>query len=161
MSDRVFLDTCIFIHAVDDRSNPKGAVAERLIARGLEMHNAVVSYQVVQEFLNVSLTKFARPLPMEHAARYMATVFRGLDMIHSSLGLFSAAMEIRNHHRLSWADSLIVGAAAASNCTKLYSEDLQNGAVIAGVKVENPFRNVPGRRTLPFAVPDITPQFSD
>jgi predicted nucleic acid-binding protein len=142
MSDRVFLDTNIFVYAVDEPTNPKSAIADRLIADGLGMQNAVVSYQVVQEFLNVVLTKFARPMPAEQAARYMTTVFRGLHMIHSSLGLFSDAMDVRTRHRISWYDSLIVAAASMAGCKRLYTEDLQDGATIAGVRIENPFRRL-------------------
>jgi predicted nucleic acid-binding protein len=140
MSDRVFLDTNIFVYAVDDVSDPKAAIADRLIALGLGTQNAVISYQVVQEFLSVALTKLAKPMSSEQAARYMTTVFRGLHMVPSSLGLFSDAMEVRSRHRISWYDSLIVAAAAMAGCNKLLSEDIQDGAVLSGVKIENPFR---------------------
>jgi predicted nucleic acid-binding protein len=101
MSDRVFLDTNIFVYAVGSPSDPKSQIADQLIARGLGMQNAVVSYQV-QEFLNVALTKPAKPLSTDQAARYMTTVFRGLHMIPSSMGLFCDAMGIRTRHRISW-----------------------------------------------------------
>jgi predicted nucleic acid-binding protein len=42
-------------------------------------------------------------------------------------------------YRLSWWESLIVGAAQAQNCPLLLSEDLQDGAVYGGVTVRNPF----------------------
>jgi predicted nucleic acid-binding protein len=142
MSDRVFLDTNIFVYAIDDSAGPKSVTADRLIAEGLGTQNAVVSYQVVQEFLNVVVTKFSKPMATEQAARYMTTVFRGLHMIHSSLGLFSDAMDVRARYRVSWYDSLILAAAAMAGCIKLYTEDLQDGALIAGVRIENPFRLV-------------------
>src|SRR5271168_1131411 len=130
MSDRVFHDTNIFVYAVGGSTDPKSPIAERLIAGGLGMQNAVISYQVVQEFLNVVLTKFAKPMSAEQAARYMTTVFRGLHTIHSSLGLFSDAMDVRARYRISWYDALIVAAAATAGCTRLCSENLQDGALI-------------------------------
>ena len=52
---------------------------------------------------------------------------------------------------LSLWDALIVQAAALAHCDRILSEDLQDGAIIEGVRVENPFRVVtpqdqPGRQ---------------
>jgi len=41
---------------------------------------------------------------------------------------------------LGWYDSLIVAAALEGSCQILYSEDLQDGRNIEGLKIENPFR---------------------
>jgi predicted nucleic acid-binding protein len=41
--------------------------------------------------------------------------------------------------RISFWDSLIIEAALASGATRLYSEDLQHGRAIDGLKIENPF----------------------
>ncbi len=46
-------------------------------------------------------------------------------------------------HRISFWASLILAAAEAANAAVLLSEDLSHGQVIAGVRVENPFRNNP------------------
>jgi predicted nucleic acid-binding protein len=141
MSDRKFIDTNIFVYAVTQDSPEQSSIAERLIEGSLEAHDAVISYQVVQEFLNVALTKFAVPLPVDQVRRYVATVFREMHMVHSSLGLFGEAIDIRARHRLSWYDSLIVAAASEAKCTVLFTEDLQHGARIGGVRIENPFRS--------------------
>jgi len=42
-------------------------------------------------------------------------------------------------HPLSFGDALIVQAAAASGCRKLWTEGMESGRTIAGVKIENPF----------------------
>ena len=139
MSDRNFLDTNIFVYAVTVDGGEQSSIAEQLVERSLESHDAVISYQVVQEFLSVVLTKFKVPLPVDQVRRYVATVFREMHMVHSSLGLFSEAIDIRGRHRLSWYDSLIVAAAVEAKCTVLLTEDLQHGAKIEGVRIENPF----------------------
>jgi predicted nucleic acid-binding protein len=36
-------------------------------------------------------------------------------------------------------DGLILAAAVEARCTKLYSEDLQHGQVVEGLRIENPF----------------------
>ena len=85
MSDRNFLDTNIFVYAVTVDGGEQSSIAEQLVERSLESHDAVISYQVVQEFLSVVLTKFKVPLPVDQVRRYVATVFREMHMVHSSL----------------------------------------------------------------------------
>jgi predicted nucleic acid-binding protein len=41
---------------------------------------------------------------------------------------------------LSFWDALVVVAAARSGAKRLYTEDLQNGQMLLGVEVVNPFR---------------------
>jgi predicted nucleic acid-binding protein len=50
------------------------------------------------------------------------------------------ACQIAGKYRFSIYDSLIIAAALESNCSILYSEDLNNGQVIEGkLTVKNPF----------------------
>ena len=37
-------------------------------------------------------------------------------------------------------DSLIIAAAKAEGCDVVYSEDLNDGQVVDGVRIENPFK---------------------
>lgn len=46
-------------------------------------------------------------------------------------------------HKLSFWDALIVQAARQSGCAQLLSEDMATGAVIAGVRIVNPFAAPP------------------
>jgi len=45
----------------------------------------------------------------------------------------------RLHYNFSFWDSVIVSAAITSNCSYLYSEDMQNKMVIDGMTIYNPF----------------------
>lgn len=139
MSVRAFLDTNIFVYAVDRGDMNKQKAADSLIGRMIDRRSGVVSYQVVQEFLNVALRKFVVPFTAEQARLYLGTVFRPLLAVQPSLGLFSDAIDIRSRHKLSWYDSLIVAAAIEADCSVLYSEDLSHGMKINGVQIENPF----------------------
>jgi hypothetical protein len=47
--------------------------------------------------------------------------------------------EIEQRYRLSWWDSLIVGAAQLQNCVLLLTEDLPDRSVYGSVTVRNPF----------------------
>ena len=42
-------------------------------------------------------------------------------------------------NRISLRDALVVAAAESAKCSTLYSEDLNPGQIIRGVRIENPF----------------------
>ena len=140
MNGRFFLDTNIFVYSFDAGSPEKRKTAEQLIRKALETHKGVVSYQVVQEFLNVALRRFAPPFQRTDAERYIATVFRPLLAIQSSTALYNAALQIHFSNGLSWYDSLIVSAAIEGECNVLFTEDLQHGQKFGSVEIANPFR---------------------
>ena len=50
-----------------------------------------------------------------------------------------AAIELHRLTRISFWDALIVHAARSAGAQALYSEDLQHGTVLGGVRVVNPF----------------------
>ncbi len=56
-----------------------------------------------------------------------------------------AALELLRQHSLSYWDALIIATARAGGCARLVTEDLADGAVIAGVRVVNPFIAPGGR----------------
>ncbi len=139
-ADRAFLDTNIFVYAADDADMRKARRAQKLIADAAGSFDGVTSYQVVQEFVNVVLRHFPKPLPNSEIERYLVAVFQPLSVVHSSLPLFSRALQIQNRYRLSWYDALIVAAATEAGCSILYSEDLQHGQSFGSMTVKNPFR---------------------
>ena len=139
MSARFFLDTNVFVYAFDDKSPAKAKKALHLIRRAVDMGEGIVSYQVVQEFFNVALRRFSHPMNVAEAEQYLATVFRPLLAVHSSPAIYGEALRIAGRHRLAWYDALIVAGAQAGACNTLYSEDLQDGRVIEGLRIENPF----------------------
>jgi predicted nucleic acid-binding protein len=140
MNGRAFLDTNIFVYAAGGEGGRKARIADQLIEGAIHRGSGVISYQVVQEFLNVALGKFATPFSVEQARMYIGATFRPMFAVQSSLGLCSDALEICFRYQLSWYDSLIVAAASEANCTVLYTEDMQHGATFDGVRIEDPFR---------------------
>ena len=139
MNARFFLDTNIFVYSFDTGAPAKSRQAFKLIREAVATRKGVVSYQVVQEFLNVALRRFAHPMTPAEAEQYLAQVFRPLLAVHSSPALYAEALRLIGRYSLSWYDSLIVAAALESKCSVLYSEDLQHGQEIAGLEIKNPF----------------------
>ena len=60
MSARFFLDTNIFVYSFDRGSAAKSRRATQLIREAVSTRKGIVSYQVVQEFFNLALRRFAQ-----------------------------------------------------------------------------------------------------
>lgn len=139
MSDRYFIDTNVFVYVFDAKAPAKARKAERLVREAVDSGEGIVSYQVVQEFFNVALRRFAQPMTVAEAEQYFITVFRPLLAIQSSPAIYLEGLRISSKHRLGWYDALIVAAALQGACKTLYSEDLQHGREIEGLHIQNPF----------------------
>jgi len=139
MNGRFFLDTNVFVYSFDRSLPAKCRRATQLIRQAIASRKGIVSYQVVQEFFNVALRRFAQPMNVAEAEQYLATVFRPLLAVHSSQALYGGALRLCGRYRLAWYDSLVLAAAIEGQCGILYSEDLQHGQRFEGLQVENPF----------------------
>src|SRR5882724_625685 len=73
MNGRFFLDTNIFVYSFDASSPKKAAQARKLIRSAIETRGGIVSYQVVQEFFNVALRRFSKPMSGVDAEQYFST----------------------------------------------------------------------------------------
>jgi len=49
-------------------------------------------------------------------------------------------LRICERYGFSMYDGLILAAAVEGRCTKFYSEDMQHGQVVEGLRIENPFK---------------------
>lgn len=139
MSARFFLDTNIFVYTFDSEAPVKRERARDLVQIALTDGVGVISYQVVQEFLNVALRKFAVPLTARDADTYLDTVLMPLCEVFPDRKLYASAIALHDRTGWSFYDSLIVGAAQRAGVTALYSEDLQSGRILDGLTVVNPF----------------------
>ena len=138
MPAEFFLDTNVLVYTFDRRAPEKQTRARDLVERALRTGEGTVSFQVVQEFLNVALRKFERPLSNEEALRYLRDVLDPLCSVFPSISLYETALSLHRRWRFSFYDALIVAAALESNCKVLYSEDLQDGQEIESLTVVNP-----------------------
>lgn len=139
MKGKYFLDTNIFVYSFDSSSAKKQKISKQLILDALESGHGIVSYQVVQEFFNVALKKFASPMSDKDAKLYMHNIFEPILEIFPDLKLYADAIELKHETKFSFYDCLIIASALKADCKILYSEDLQAGRNIRGLKIENPF----------------------
>jgi len=134
-----FLDTNIFVYSFDHTSVRKQQTAHRIIQTALRTQRGIISTQIVQEFLNVALRKFARPITVSEAREYLRSVLVPLCQHYPSIALYDRALLLREETGFSFYDSLVVAAALESGCSTLLSEDLQDGRNVQGLALVNPF----------------------
>jgi predicted nucleic acid-binding protein len=137
--DRTFVDTNVFVYAVDSHSATKQERAQTVLeALGPSI---VLSSQVLQEFYVTVTQKLAVPLPAEDAERRVHDL-SGLDVVLIGLPIIRAAIVLSRDHRLSFWDAAVIEAARARGCSRLLSDDLQDGREFGRVRIENPFADL-------------------
>lgn len=136
---RYFLDTNIFVYTFDPVADRKRRVATELIRSAKRDGLAVISFQVIQEFCSVAILRSEQTPTVGELRSYVRNVMAPLCEVHSSIELYDSCLDIREQTGYSFYDSLIVAAAAGAGCQTLFTEDLDNGRSIAGVKIVNPF----------------------
>lgn len=133
---KVFFDTNVLAYAMDQDAPDKRKRSRQLIAEFVASGTGVVSTQVLQEFY-VTATRKMRVAPL--AAKSVLQSFTIFEVVQVSPDLIEKAIDRSVLSQLSFWDALIVMASASSGCTTIYSEDLNAGQVIDGVRVVNPF----------------------
>lgn len=137
MNCAVFLDTNILLYSIsaDAAERDKRAAALRLLDRA----DVGLSVQVFQEFY-VQATRPSRAKPLSHEmAASLIEAWTRFNVQPMTLDVLLAALDIKQRHRLSYWDSAIVAAALALGCGELYTEDMQHGLAIDGLRLINPF----------------------
>ena len=138
MNARRFVDTNILVYARDDSEKLKQPIAEALMRELWESRSGQVSVQVLNEYY-VSVTQKLKPGLSKEEAWGDLEALAAWDPIALDFQLVEQAFKIQNRYQLSWWDSLIVAAAAVSNCDEILSEDLSAGQLYQGIPVVNPF----------------------
>ncbi len=133
---KVFLDTNVLAYAQDLDSPHKRQRSRELIAEVAASGSGVISTQVLQEFY-VTATRKMGVAPL--AAKSVLQSFQIFEIVQLSPDLIERAIDRSVLSQLSFWDALIVAASVAGGCTMIYSEDLNTGQVIDGVKITNPF----------------------
>ena len=128
---RVFFDTNVVLYllSADER---KADRAEALLAEG-----GVVSVQVLNEAASVCRRKLKLPWP--EVRELLNAVKACCEVMPLALDTHQRALDLAERYQLSLYDALICAAAQNADVAVLYTEDLQDGLVLGGLRVHNPF----------------------
>ena len=138
MSVRTFVDTNVLVCAYDGSAQQKQRIAKSLLAELWRERAGVLSVQVLQEFYVTVTKKISRPLT-KRAAREVAITYAEW-CVETSASLVPAASQMEEDFQITFWDGLIVASAAKAGADRIVSEDMNDGQVISGVRIENPFR---------------------
>jgi predicted nucleic acid-binding protein len=134
MSGDVFLDTNVCIYALNDQGE-NTSTAKGILARG-----GVISVQVLNEYTAVA--RRTLKLDWDAIERDLHKLIHLVDdILPLSLSANVRARDIAERHNLQFYDSLLLASALEAGCARFVSEDMQDGFVVDGLRVENPFRN--------------------
>lgn len=140
MSIKFFLDTNILVYSFDEKEKAKQKIAINLIGQALETGLGIISFQVIEEFLNVATRKFVKPLTTPDAQTYLQKILIPLCQVYPDSELYQETLFIAKSNGYSFYDSLILASAIRGNCTKIYTEELHDGQKIASLSIVNPFK---------------------
>ena len=130
-TQRVFLDTNVVLYLLS-ADEAKANTAEALLAQG-----GLVSVQVLNEAASVCLRKLKLPWP--EVRELLDAVKACCEVQPLTLPVHERALYLAERYRLSLYDALICAAAQNAGAEVLYTEDLQDGLVLDGLTVRNPF----------------------
>jgi predicted nucleic acid-binding protein len=137
MKRPAFFDTNIIVYTDDTADPARQARAIELVTSYQRAGLMVISIQVLQEYFAAATRKLR--IDAETAQRKVEVLARA-KVFRPREDDVIAAIELHRLHRISFWDAMILHAARTAGVEVLYSEDLQHGTVLAGVRVSNPFQ---------------------
>ncbi len=140
MTAPVFVDTNVFIYALDDADQAKQQAARRWRATLWESRLGRTSFQVLQEFY----VKVSKQWPaMREQARAEVRDLLAWQPLQVNAEMMQRGWKMQDRYQLSFWDALIVAAAKVAACRYVLTEDLQPGQELDGVRVVSPFLSSP------------------
>jgi predicted nucleic acid-binding protein len=136
MSDKIFIDTNIFLYAFSDKDIEKQVIAKSLFSENIRY---IISKQVINECSVNLIKKFG--FSEEDIKSFVKSAYKRYEVIGLDKDILLYSSDIRERYGYSYFDSIILSTAIKSNCTILYSEDMQHNQVIEKqLQIKNLFK---------------------
>jgi predicted nucleic acid-binding protein len=136
ITTRSFIDTNVLVYAEACDEPVKQRAALALLKQLYDGAWGVLSTQVLQEYCNVALKKLK--LPAQHI-RAQLDLYEQFEIIQVTPAIIRAGLDLHQTRSVGFYDALIVSSAHVAGCSVLFSEDLNTGESMAGVRIINPF----------------------
>lgn len=132
---KIFIDTNVLIYSQNNKEAEKQSACRKVISNIADSNLLVISTQVMQEYYNVVTLKMGIDKLL---AKKTVKMFDVYEIVTIQPSIIFKAMDIHVLNQLSFWDSLIISAAKSANCTMVLTEDMNDGQVIEGVKIQSP-----------------------
>jgi predicted nucleic acid-binding protein len=130
----VFLDTNILLYRLDRSQPEKRERSISLIRKHAD--ELAISVQVLQEFYVNAVRKLGLT-PAD--ARSEVELWSNRRVIQPTSKLVLSAIDSSERNRISFWDAMVIESAVAADASILFTEDLNAGQSIRGVRIVNPF----------------------
>jgi predicted nucleic acid-binding protein len=135
--ERFGLDSNVLVYAVDARDTVRQARARLVIERAGLTGRCILSVQSLGEFYAAAVRKRLAPPATAQAA---VDDLMGFFPLASPSGAdVRAATAAAVAGRFSYWDALLLATLGRAGCSVVLSEDMHDGASLAGAVVRNPF----------------------
>lgn len=119
-----------------DHNDPVKLKKCRSLIKNLQNKNqGVISTQVIQEFY-VAATKKLGADPV--LVKNIILNLMHLETICVTISIIKDAIDCNILNKISFWDALIVSTAHSAKCSQIWTEDLNSGQIINGIKIINP-----------------------
>lgn len=136
MAARSFIDTNVLIYAEASDAPAKQRAALALLKQLFESTDGVLSTQVLQEYCNVALKRLK--LPTQHI-RAQLDLYEQFEVVQVTPAVIRAGLDLHQTRSVAFYDALIMASAQLAGCSVLFSEDMNAGETMTGVRIINPF----------------------
>ncbi|MGH9369002.1 MAG: PIN domain-containing protein [Thermoanaerobaculia bacterium] len=138
-----FVDANVLIYSFDRTASRKREQALALLDELWRGRLGCLSLQVLAEFFVSVTRKLPRPLTSSEAAAKVAD-FAEWNLHEPERADLLSAIALHQRLDISFWDAMVIQSARRLGCRTLWTEDLNDGQVYAGVTARNPF--AAGRR---------------
>jgi predicted nucleic acid-binding protein len=140
MTAPVFVDSNVFLCALDEADSRKQQAARSWRAELWKSRRGRVSFQVLGEFYVNAMRK--QPAARDEVRAEVRDLLAWNPVIADAV-LLEQGWKIQDRYQFSYWDALIVAAAKVCGCHYLLTEDMQSGQKLDGIEVVNPFLRGP------------------
>ena len=138
VAERFGLDTNLLVYVVDGRDPVRHGKARRIVDWAAGTGRCLLSVQSVGELYTVAVRKkLADPKGRAMHGRRPRDALP--DRMSPTAADAQAAIAAAVAQRLSYWDALLLATLGRAGCTTVLSEDMHDGAALAGAVVRNPF----------------------
>ena len=136
MTSRSFIDTNVLVYAEACDAPYKQRSALDLLQRLYEQGLGVVSTQILQEYCNVALKRLK--LPAQYV-RSQLDLYEQFEVVQVTPAIIRAGLDLHQTRSVAFFDAIVLSSAHAAGCSVIWTEDMNAGEVVNGVRISNPF----------------------
>ena len=133
---RFTFDTNILLYALVEQDEAKHRIALDLVRRA-QGRDCIITLQVLGEMFRALTSKIRRPVG--EAMTVVEEWRNAFPVVAADESCLIDAMDAVAGHNLSFWDAMIWAIAKRAGCQLLLSEDGQDGRLLGGVTLVNPF----------------------